>query len=394
MDYNFDENVIADRDNFVRSNPVFLKAIFGRVDVLPFWVADTDFQVMPALKKALAARVETGLFGYETKSPALKKSLSKWYDKRYQIKIKANRLLFMTSVNTSLAALIDEFSSPGDGIIIQPPVFSLFRTIIDSLGRKVINNPLRLAEDRYEFDFADLELKVQDPVNKMLILCSPQNPVGRVWTSNELTKLAQICVENDVLLVTDEIHGDVVYSPNKYVGMLSIYHQFSDHIVMVSSAGKSFGMPGLVDSFIFTPNNAYYEKIKERIERFHLDKSNAFANIAWEAAYTNGEVWLQEMTNYLRGNIDYIAEFLKQNIPIIGLTKPEGTYQVWLDFRKLELTDEELSTFLARDASLALNSGTSYGPGGEGFMRMNIGSTRSTIEQAMQQLKVAVDNLK
>jgi cysteine-S-conjugate beta-lyase len=393
MNYNFDENIIADRNNFVRSNPVFLKAIFGRVDVLPFWVADTDFQVMPALKKALSSRVETGLFGYETKSPELKKSLAKWYNKKYQIKIKANRLLFMTSVNTSVAALIDEFTNPGDGVIIQPPVFSLFKSTIDSLGREVINNPLQLRENHYEFDFEDLQLKAQEQSNKMLILCSPHNPVGRVWTNNELTKLARICVENNVLLVTDEIHGDVVYSPNKYIGMLSIYHNYSENIIMVSSAGKSFGMPGLVDSFLFTPNNEYYLKIKERIERFHLDKSNAFANIAWQAAYENGDAWLQQMTSYLQGNIDYIAKFLEEEIPEIGLTKPEGTYQVWLDFRNLKMTDEELSAFLVSDAGIALNSGASYGLGGEGFMRMNVGSTSSTIERAMQQLKTAVGNL-
>ena len=391
MNYNFDDYPETDRSSFVRYNPLFLKTIFGRSDLLPFWVADTDFQVMPALKEALEERVGKGLFAYETKSPALKKALSQWYQSRYDIRIHPKKLLFMPSVNSSIATIINEFTNRGEGVIIQPPVYQAFKSTIDSIERQVINNPLVFSNNNYEIDFDDLKLKAQVPSTKILLLCSPHNPVGRVWSEDELRKIAEICVEHKLLLITDEIHGDIVYHPHKYIGMLKVYKEFDDNVIMVSSAGKSFGMPGLIDSFISTPNSVYHERLKKRIEGFHLDKSNAFANVAWQVVYEHGHDWLEQMTSYLKGNVDYIQQFLKQDIPEVSMPDPEGTYQIWLNFNRLELTNEELAKFLAMDAGIALNQGHTYGPGGDGFMRMNIASPRKMIQQAMEQLKEAVN---
>ena len=389
MNYNFDEYPTADRHNFVRYNPVFLKSIFGNTEVLPFWVADTDFIAMPALREALAARAETGLFGYETKSRLLKKSLSQWYESRYDLKIHPKKLLFMPSVNSSIAAIIDEFTIPGEGVIIQSPVYQAFNGIIESLDREVINNQLLLSNNRYEIDFDDLKLKAQSPSAKILLLCSPHNPVGRVWREDELKKIAQICKENELLLIADEIHGDIVYEPAKYIGILKENQEFGNNIFMVSSAGKSFGMPGLIDSFIFTPNSKYFEQLQKRIERFHLTKSNGFANTAWQVVYEHGDEWLEQMKVYLKGNIDYIDDYLKNNLPVVKFPMPEGTYQIWLDFRELDLPNEELAKFLAKEAGIAMNQGNTYGPGGDGFMRMNIASPKKMIAQAMDQLKEA-----
>jgi cysteine-S-conjugate beta-lyase len=333
------------------------------------------------------------LFGYETKSPDMKRALAKWYKTRYDIKIHPKKLLFMPSVNSSIAAIIDEFCQPGDGVIIQPPVFQMFKSIIASLDRKVVNNPLILKNNHYEINFDDLLLKAQDKSAKILLLCSPHNPVGRVWTADELIKIGKICQENNLLLITDEIHGDIIYSPNKYTGMLSIYSGLSENIIMVSSAGKSFGMPGLVDSFVFTPNDEYHDIMKARIERFHLDKSNAFANTAWQVVYEEGHEWLEQMTVYLKANINFIAGFLEHEIPQIKFPMPEGTYQIWLDFRELGKSNEALACFLVQDAGLALNQGSVYGPGGDGFMRMNIASPIDMLEQAMTQLKKAIENI-
>jgi len=392
MNYNFDDYPVTDRNNFVRYNAIFLKTIFGSSDVLPFWVADTDFQVIPALSEALKARAESGLFGYETKSPALKKSLSLWYESNYDIRIHPKKLLFMPSVNSSIAAIIDEFTIPGEGVIIQPPVYQVFKSIIDSLEREVINNPLVFQDNYFEIDFDDLKRKAQSPSAKILLLCSPHNPVGRVWREDELKKMVQICSENDLLLIADEIHGDIVYSPNKYIGMLNVCKEFSNNIIMVSSAGKSFGMPGLIDSFISTPDNQYYDRLKNRIERFHLDKSNAFANTAWQVVYEQGHEWLDQFTTYLKGNVDYIAGYLEDNLTEVKLPMPEGTYQIWLDFRELGLNNNELAKFLVKEGGIALNRGHTYGPGGDGFMRMNIASPRNMIVQAMEQLKNACDS--
>lgn len=393
MSSKFDNYLDIDRSNFVRYNPVFLKSIFGRTDILPFWVADTDFKVFSKLHEALADRASLGMFGYETKSPELKKSLASWYDSRYNIKVNSRRLLFMPSVNASIAAIVDEFTIPGDGIIIQPPVYQAFKGIIDGLGRETINNQLILENNRYTIDFDDLKKKAQLSTSKIMILCSPHNPVGRVWNTEELNQVAQICAENNILLIADEIHGDVVYKPNHYVGMTTVNKQYGDNIIMVSSAGKSFGMPGLVDSFIFSPNNDYYKTLKTRIERYHLDKSNGFANIAWEVVYENGGEWLEQMTSYLDENVKFITNYLKEELPEIKLPNPEGTYQIWLDFRELKLTNDELAKFLSHEAGIALNQGYTYGPGGDGFARMNIASPKAMIIEAMEKLKVAVRNL-
>lgn len=393
MAHNFDEYLITERENFVQYNPVFLKSLFGSTNVLPFWVADTDFKALPKLIEKLVERAELGLFGYETKSPALKQAISTWYKSRYDIQINSRKLLFMPTVNAGIAAIIDEFSEPGNGVIIQPPVYQAFKSIIDGLGREAINNPLLLNENSCQIDFDDFRLKAENPSTKIFILCSPHNPVGRVWKEDELLKLGQICAENDVLILADEIHGDIVYQPNKYIGMLTIQQQFNDNIIMVSSAGKTFAMPGLIDSFITTPNMEYHQALKNRIGKFHLDKSNAFANTAWQTVYEYGGEWLAEMTNYLMGNIEYITNFLNDELPQINLTTAEGTYQLWLDFRNLGMTTDELKRFLSLEAKIALNQGHTYGPGGDGFARMNIASPRHRIEAAMVQLGEAVKRL-
>jgi cystathionine beta-lyase len=393
MQFNFDDYPSIDRSNFVRYNPVFLKAIFGSTEVLPFWVADTDFKVLDKLSEALEARASLGLFGYETKSPKLKQALCDWYSSRYEIKLHPKKLLFMPTVNASIAAIVDEFSKIGDGVIIQPPVYQAFKGIIESQDREVVNNPLLKTGNHYQIDFDDLLAKAKNPANKIMILCSPHNPISRVWTEPELTKISQICSENNVMLIADEIHGDIVYPPHKYIGALNLYSGFSKNIIMVSSAGKTFGMPGLVDSFIYTPNAEYYKAIKSRIERFHLDKSNAFANTAWQIVYEHGNEWLDQMLAYIKGNVDYITEFLDQELPEIKLSEVSGTYQIWLDFRSLKMSNEELTIFLATEVGIALNQGFTYGPGGNGFMRMNIASPKSMIVKAMEQLKSAVMKL-
>lgn len=386
MTYDFDKFPAIDRSNFVRYNQKFQKLVFGADNLLPFWVADTDFEVFPALSQALTERAALGYFPYETKSPQLKDELSNWYLRRYAIKINPRRLLFTPSVNTSIATIIDEFSRRGDGIIIQPPVYQAFAGIINGLERTIINNPLKIEEQRYKIDFEDLEKKAARKEAKIFLLCSPHNPVGRVWSAEELKKIAEICESNNVLMLTDEIHGDIIYPPNEYYGMLNVYEELSTNIIMVSSAGKSFGIPGLIDSFISTPNTEYYKLLRTRIENFHFDKSNGFANTAWEIIYKDGEKYLEQMLQYLKNNIDFLDDFISSNIPGVSFIPPEGTYQIWLNFNKLGLDNSELKNLLVQKAGLAMNEGHTYGPGGDGFMRMNIASPRKILEEAMGRL--------
>jgi cystathionine beta-lyase len=393
MKYDFDSFKDSDRTNFVRHNPRFLKSFFGKADLLPFWVADTDFEVLPALTQALVERAEKGLFAYETKTPNQKNAVSNWYKTQYDVNIHPKSLLFTPSVNTSIALILEEFTEPDAGIIIQPPVYQAFASTIDGLDRKVINNPLIFDRNNYQIDFEDLKSKMQRTEAKILLLCSPHNPVGRVWRSDELKKIAQLCIENDILLISDEIHGDVVFSPNYYLSMLKVYEEYGKNMIMISSPGKSFGIPGLIDSFISSPNKVYIKRLHERIEKYHLGKGNAFSNTALEAVYTHGADYLEQMTQYIEGNVKYIIDALDE-ISGVGIIVPEGTYQVWLDFREMNLSDEELADFLVNSAGLAMNQGFTYGEGGSGFARMNIACPRTIIENAMAQLKQAVEEQK
>jgi len=379
-----------DRSTFVRYNKNYLSNLFETTDIAPFWVADSDFLVMPELSKALKKTAKRGLYPYELKTPAIKQSLIDWYKTRHKVEIKMDGLLFTTSVNTGLAAAIDELTSKGDGVIIQPPVYQAFKGTIRGVGRKIINNRLILHNGKYEIDFADLEKKASDKNNTAMLLCTPHNPVGRVWNKDELEKIAAICIANNVLMLTDEIHADIIYAPSTFIGMTEVYKGKSDDIIMFGSAGKSFGIPGLVDSFIYTPNANLKKNLQDRIMRFHLGKSNAFGNAALKTVYTYGYKWLDTKIAYLDKTIHKIEAYLAKNLPEVSLIKPEGTYQIWLDFNKVTKNDEELRELLYKKAKLGITLGTEYGIGGKGFARMNIASPRPMIMDAFKRLEKAV----
>ncbi len=378
------------RSTFVRYNKNYLTNNFGTSDIAPFWVADSDFLVMPELSKALKKIAKRGVYPYELKTPEIKQPLIDWYKKRHKVEINMDGLLFTTSVNTGLAAAIDELTAKGDGVIIQPPVYQAFKGIIRGVGRKIINNRLNLKEGKYEIDFADLEKKAADKKNTAMLLCSPHNPVGRVWNKKELDKIAAICIKNNVLMLTDEIHADIIYSSSTFIGMTEVYKGKSDNIIMFGSAGKSFGIPGLVDSFIYTPNPELKKKLQERIMRFHLGKSNAFGNAALKTVYKHGYKWLDTKIKYLTKTISIIEEFLAKNIPKVELIKPEGTYQIWLDFNKVTQNDEELRELLYKKAKVGITLDTEYGIGGKGFARMNIASPQNMIMGALIKLEKAI----
>ena len=380
-----------DRSSFVRYSDNYLNSLFGSNKVAPLWVADSDFIVMPQLVKAMKKVAKRGLYPYELKTPAIKQPLIDWFAKRHNIKLKMDALQFTTSVLTGLAAAIDELTEKGDGILIQPPVYNAFKGLIEGVDRTIVNNPLSLKDGKYEIDFKDLEKKAADKKTKAMILCSPHNPVGRVWTKKELEKVADICIANNVLMLTDEIHCDIIYSHVKFTGMTEVYKGKSDHIIMFGSAGKSFGIPGLVDSFIYTPNEEYKNTLQSRIMRFHLGKSNSFGIVAMKTVYKHGFKWLDKKISYLEATVSMIDEFLKKNLPDVKLIKPEGTYQVWLDFNKVVKNDEELGELLFKKAKVGIAPGKMYGPGGNGFARMNIASPQPMIMDALKSIGHAVN---
>ena len=379
-----------DRSSFVRYNENYLKSQFGSSNVSPFWVADSDFMVMPELVKALKKTAKRSLYPYELKTPGIKQPLIDWYKKRHQVEINMDGLLFTVSVNTGLAAAIDELTAKGDGIIIQPPVYQAFKSIIKGVGRKIINNRLVFKNGTYEMDFDDLKKKAAESTTTAMVLCSPHNPVGRVWRREELEKIANICIANNVLMLTDEIHADIIYSSSTFIGMTEVYKSKSDNIIMFGSAGKSFGIPGLVDSFIYSPNPDLKKALQDRIMRFHLGKSNAFGNAALKTVYKYGYSWLDTKIEYLEKTVKIIEDFLAKELPEITLVKPEGTYQIWLDFNKVTSNDEELKKLLYEKAKLGITLGTEYGIGGKGFARMNIASPKPMILDALKRLKKVI----
>lgn len=379
-----------DRSTFVRYSDNYLNMLFGSNKVAPLWVADSDFIVMPELVKAMKKVAKRGLYPYELKTPAIKQPLIDWFNKRHKIKMKMDGLLFTIGVQTSLAATLDELTEKGDGIIIQPPVYNAFKSLILGVDRKIVNNKLKLVKGKYEMDFDDLKKKAADKKTKAMILCNPHNPIGRVWTKKELEQVAEICIANDVLMLTDEIHCDITYSYAKFTSMTEVYKGKSDKIIMYGSAGKSFGIPGLVDSFIYTPNEELKKTLQKRIMRFHLGKSSSFGVAAMKTVYKHGYKWLDTKLKYLEKTVEMIDDYLKKHLPDIQMIKPEGTYQVWLDFNKVVKDDDELSELLFKKAKVGIALGSMYGPGGEGFARMNIASPQHMIMDALKAIEKAI----
>ena len=390
---NFDQ--IFDRNEYptMKWHQAQWKEHFGYDDLLPFWVADMDFQAPPVVIESLQKRAEHGIFGYEYKKDSFFDALIDWYANRHQWRINPAYLETCPSVLSAIGILIDQHSELGDGIIVQPPVFFEFRMVIRSNGRRMVKNPLKLVNGKYQMDFEDLEAKAADPKTKMLILCNPHNPVGRVWTREELTQAGEICRAHNVLVISDEIHGDIVYPPNKYTPFASISDELAEASFTCLSPGKTFNIPGLSDAMAIIPNEGYRNRFHDFAHRYQINKTNVFASAAIEAAYNEGDPWLDELLKYLQKNIDFLQIYLQENLPEVKLIEPEGTYLVWLDFQGLGLGTKELAVFLAQKAHIALNPGYWFGREGAGYARMTIASPRPILEEALQRLKDAAVTL-
>jgi cystathionine beta-lyase len=293
-------------------------------------------------------------------------------------------------VLNGISIAINQHSEKGDGVIIQPPVFFEFRTVIRANGRRMVKNPLQLVDGRYQMDFQDLEEKAADPKSKVMIICNPHNPVGRVWSRADLAQAAEICRRHEVLVVSDEIHGDIVYKPHRYTPLASISTDLAQASIICLSPAKSFNIAGMIDAMAVIANEQYRQQFHDFAHRYQINKTNVFASAAFEAAYSHGGAWLDDLLAYLQGNIDFLRSFLAQNLPQVKLIEPEGTYLVWLSFEELGLGAKELAAFLAQEAGLALNPGHWFGREGAGFARMNIACPQSLLQEALSRLTDAV----
>lgn len=389
MKFNFDENI--DRRGTYSVKLEKMKALFGRDDLLPLWVADMDFKSPPAITEALRKRVDHEIYGYTVASDAYYHSITGWLAKRHGWQVNSEEITFVPGVVKGFAFAIDHFTEKGDNVIIQPPVYHPFRIVTTSLGREVVNNPLLLEEGRYRMDLDGLRSILSQQKCKMLILCNPHNPGGRVWSPDELRELAEICYEHGVFVVSDEIHADLALPGYRHTPFATVSEKAVSNSLTLMAPSKTFNIAGIVSSFAVIPDKKIREQYLSYLEPRELTQGTLFAYAATTAAYEQGGEWLDEMLSYVQGNIDFVDHFLNEQIPQIRTMRPEASFLMWLDCRGLGLSRGELTKLFVDRAHLALNEGSMFGPGGEGFMRLNVGTQRNVLEKALNKLKKAIE---
>lgn len=382
MKYNFDEVISREGTNCEKFDA--RTQIFGRADVIPMWVADMDFAAPPAVVEAIRKRAEHPILGYSYRSDNYWQSIIGWVDRHSGWKIQREWLDFTPGVVSGIVYALRAFTEPGDRIVIQPPVYHPFARQIRLNDRVVVNNPLRETNGHYEIDFEDLDRKLAGA--KVLLMSSPHNPTGRVFTREELTRIGELCVKHDVLILSDEIHGDIVYAPQKFIHIASIDETIAARTLTFIAPSKTFNIAGLSTSVSIVPNPVLNQRLQEEYAKMHADQGNIFGAVALEAAYTHGDEWLEQLLQYLKGNVDYVCNFLQERIPLIHCVPPQGTYLMWLDFREWGMTHEEIYQFLIDKAGWGVNEGSMFGEEGRGWMRVNIATQRSVLKQAMEQL--------
>ncbi len=389
---NLDEVIDRSKVPTLKFDSEMMQSVFGEKDLWPSWVADMDFKASPQIIDALSQRLDHGIFGYESSRNVLPKAVSSWYKNRYNWFFNESEILFTPRTLNSLATMINLFSVEGEGVIVQPPVFYDFKIIVRANKRRLVKNPLILEQGKYQMDFDNLEKMTADPDNKLLILCNPHNPIGRVWSKQDLSTLSEICATNGVFIIADEIHGDITYA-SKYTPLASVSKNAAMNSATCISPIKSFNLAGVANSMIVIPNEEKRKRCKDWYNRMEVNKNNVFCNAAMQAAYTRGEPWLEQVLEYLKDNIEALRSFLQHKIPLVKLIEPEGTYLIWLDFRKLGFNPKQLESFLVHEARIASNPGQWFGREGAGFARINIACPRSVLVTGLKQLEKAVNHL-
>lgn len=387
--YNFDEVINRKGTNALKTDALLPR--YGNADLVPLWVADMDFLSPPAVTEAIIERAKHGIFGYTNPSEDYYNSIINWVSKSHAWQIEKEWLTFIPGIVKGIAFVLDCFTSQDDKVIIQPPVYHPFRIVTNMHKRKVVDNSLILSAGRYEMDLSNLKSLI-DKDCKVLILCNPHNPGGRVWTKEELIAIAEICYDNNILVISDEIHSDLAFSPNKHIPFASVSHKAAQNSITFMAPSKTFNIAGIVSSYSIIPNDDLRNKFNYYLESSELNEGHIFAYLAAQAAYDKGEEWLVEVKQYIWENIQFVDNYLKANIPHIKAMIPEASFLIWLDCRELGLSQKELVSLFVDDAKLALNDGTMFGAGGYGYMRMNVGTQKVILEKALDNLKKAVES--
>lgn len=388
MRYNFD--TITERKGTNSLKYDFAVEFGKQQDVIPLWVADMDFQTAPEILARMKKAVEHGVFGYSDVKEAYFNAVAGWYQSNFGWQLKQEWLVKTPGVVFAIAAAIRAYTKEGDAVLIQQPVYYPFRNMIRHNQRVLVNNSLKLVNGHYEIDFIDFEQKIIENHVKMFILCSPHNPVGRVWQEWELRKMGDICVKHQVIVVSDEIHSDFTYEGHKHLVFSSLSPEYADRTVTCTAPSKTFNLAGLQASNIFIPNEELRSKLEKSIEATGYDELNIMGLTACQAAYEEGGAWLGELKEYLAANLSFVRDFLREYIPEVHLIEPEGTYLIWLDFRELGRNEEELQDLIENKAKLWLDRGVIFGEEGAGFERINLACPRQVLKRAMEQLKTAI----
>lgn len=386
MTFNFDEPVDRLHTDSLKYDG--LTQFFGSADLLPMWVADMDFKTPQFIIDALKKRLQHEVMGYSLRPQHFLDAIKGWVKRRHNWDISTDWIVFTPGIVPAVNISVLAYTSVSDGIITQPPVYFPFFNAATDHRRKLIYSPLELINGRLSIDFTDLEQKCRQGA-RMIILSSPHNPGGNVWTRDELSRIAEICLRHNVLVVSDEIHSDLVYKPHVHTPMASLSDEIAANTVTFIAPSKTFNVSGLSSSAAIIPDKKLREQFVATLESLHVGLGNIFGNVAMEAAFTHGDEYVDALMDYLAGNVSLVESFLSENIPQIKPVRPEATFLMWLDCRELGMTDVELKDFFLNKAHLALNQGIQFGPGGEGFMRMNIGCTREVLRKALNQMKEA-----
>ena len=382
MKYDFDKIIDRANTNCVKYD--LRQAVFGNPDVLPMWVADMDFETPDFIRQAVIERANHPVYGYHFKDRPYYQAIKGWLKRHHQWEVPTEWMTFVPGVVCGFNLAVMAFTCEGDEVIIQSPVYPPFHHAVTSHGRKLVYNTLKIGEEGYVMDFDLLEQQARTA--KMLILCNPHNPVGRCWTPEELQKVSEICLRHDVLVLSDEIHCDLVLPDYRHTPYATLSEEAAQHCIVFHAASKTFNLAGLATSTAIIPNPTLRDTYINYVHSMEAELGNIFGKVATQTAMEQGDEWLRQLLDYVQGNIDYVSDFLHENLPQVKFFKPQATYMMWLDFNGYGIPEEELWRKMTQDACLGFNRGKEFGVEGNGFFRINLACPRATVEEGMRRL--------
>ncbi len=384
----FDTAPAKSGDTFVRHDPNFLNMVFGTKEVTPLWVADMDFAVAAPIQEELLRLANRAQFSYEFNSKGVFTAISDWYKRRHDLTLNINNFEQVPGVLTAIAMLIRELTDQSDSVLMQVPAYHQFGKVISTADRKIVKSPLRNVGGLYEMDYDDLDKKLSAPEVKVMILCNPHNPVGRVWRKEEIEKLVSIANRHDVTIISDEIHSDIIYKGHRFTSLMAVDQE--KHVSIIGSPAKTFGMHSISNGYVYTCNQELLDRFKKTADSMYLTHGNAFTTFATIAAPEKGGPWVDELLTYLEETVDWINQYLKEELPTIKMSPVEGTYQVWLDCSATGLAGDDLKATLGK-SGFGATPGTWFDQDASQFIRVNIAAPRADIKTAFKRFKAVLD---